>query len=114
MGIYTSLSSQPAQYQRIEFIWGVLDMVPDTDFPDIRNKSLVHSNHGSALLVPREQDRVRVYMQLEDKDIINPATGRVDKERMGPDELLEVSGNCSMDLQSSISPLGCPKIALPL
>lgn len=77
--------------EQSEFIWGVLDMVPDTDFPDIRNKSLVHSNHGSALLVPREQDRVRVYMQLEDKDIINPATGRVDKERMGPDELLEVA-----------------------
>jgi phenol 2-monooxygenase len=89
-------------------------MVPDTDFPDIRNKSLVHSNHGSALLVPREKDRVRIYMQLEDKDIINPATGRVDKERMGPDELLEVSDIRPMDQQLLISPLGCPKIALPL
>jgi phenol 2-monooxygenase len=66
-------------------------MVPDTDFPDVRNKSLVHSNHGSALLVPREKDRIRVYMQLEDKDIIDPATGRVDKGRIGPDELLQVS-----------------------
>lgn len=77
--------------EQSEFIWGVLDMVPDTDFPDVRNKSLVHSNHGSVLLVPREQDRIRVYMQLEDKDIINPATGRVDKERMGPEEMLDVA-----------------------
>ncbi|KAG1737215.1 FAD binding domain-containing protein [Suillus lakei] len=77
--------------EQSEFIWGVLDMVPDTDFPDVRNKSLVHSNHGSVLLVPREADRIRVYMQLEDKDIIDPATGRVDKERMGPEEMLEVA-----------------------
>jgi phenol 2-monooxygenase len=77
--------------EQSEFIWGVLDMVPDTDFPDVRNKSLVHSNHGSALLVPREKDRIRVYMQLEDKDIIDPATGRVDKGRIGPDELLQVA-----------------------
>ncbi|KAG2144345.1 FAD binding domain-containing protein [Suillus clintonianus] len=77
--------------EQSEYIWGVLDMVPDTDFPDVRNKSLVHSNHGSVLLIPREKDRLRVYMQLEDKDIINPATGRVDKERMGPDQMLEVA-----------------------
>jgi phenol 2-monooxygenase len=66
-------------------------MVPDTDFPDARNKSLVHSNHGSALLIPREKDRIRVYIQLEDKDVIDPVTGRVDKERMGPEQILEVS-----------------------
>ncbi|KIJ58300.1 hypothetical protein HYDPIDRAFT_34305 [Hydnomerulius pinastri MD-312] len=38
--------------EQSEFIWGVLDVVPDTDFPDIRNKSLIHSNNGSRLLVP--------------------------------------------------------------
>jgi phenol 2-monooxygenase len=66
-------------------------MVPDTDFPDARNKSLVHSNHGSAILIPREKDRIRVYIQLEDKDVIDPVTGRVDKCRMGPEQILEVS-----------------------
>lgn len=77
--------------EQSDFIWGVLDMVPDTDFPDVRNKSLIHSNHGSCLLVPREKDRIRIYMQLADKDLVNPATGRVDKERMGPEQLLEVA-----------------------
>lgn len=77
--------------EQSDFIWGVLDMVPETDFPDVRNKSLVHSNYGSALLVPREKDRLRTYIQLEDKDIIDPATGRVDKERVGPEELLAVA-----------------------
>ena len=65
-------------------------MVPDTDFPDIRNKSLIHSKNGSCLLVPREADRIRIYMQLADKDVLDPNTGRVDKEKMGPKQLLEV------------------------
>jgi phenol 2-monooxygenase len=67
-------------------------VMPHTDFPDIRNKALVHSNHGSILLIPREQDRIRIYVQLEDKDVVNPATDRVDKEKMGPEQILAVSG----------------------
>lgn len=77
--------------EQTDFIWGVLDMVPDTDFPDIRNKALIHSNNGSCLMVPREEDRIRIYMQLTDKQVINPETGRVDKERMGPPQLLDVA-----------------------
>ncbi|KAF9224076.1 hypothetical protein BS17DRAFT_732840 [Gyrodon lividus] len=83
--------------EHTDFIWGVLDMVPDSDFPDIRNKSLIHSNNGSCLLVPREADRIRIYMQLADKDVLNPNTGRVDKDKMGPDQLLQVA-------QASLSP----------
>ena len=65
-------------------------MVADTNFSDIRNKCLIHSNNGSCLLIPREADQVRIYMQLADKDVLNPSTGRVDKARMGPKQLLEV------------------------
>jgi hypothetical protein len=42
------------------------------------------------MVIPREGDRVRLYIQLSDKDVVDPATGRVDKNRMGPDQLLEV------------------------
>ncbi|KAF9233478.1 FAD binding domain-containing protein [Melanogaster broomeanus] len=77
--------------EQTEFIWGVLDMVPDSDFPDVRNKSLIHSNNGSCLVVPREADRIRIYMQLADKDVLNPNTGRIDKDKMGPKQLLEVA-----------------------
>ncbi|OJA18323.1 hypothetical protein AZE42_02802 [Rhizopogon vesiculosus] len=77
--------------EQSDFIWGVLDMVPETDFPDVRNKSLIHSNYGSCLVVPREADRVRIYMQLADEDVINPETGRVDKDKMGPEQLLKVA-----------------------
>ncbi|KAH7890913.1 FAD binding domain-containing protein [Phlebopus sp. FC_14] len=77
--------------EQSDFIWGVVDMVPDSDFPDIRNKCLIHSNNGSCLIVPREADRIRIYMQIPDADVINPETGRVDKDRMGPEKLLEVA-----------------------
>ncbi|KAG1848094.1 FAD binding domain-containing protein [Suillus subalutaceus] len=78
--------------EQSDSIWGVVDMVtPDTDFPDVRNKALVHSNHGSVIFIPREQDRIRIYIQLKDKDLIDPVTGRVDKEKMGPDRILETA-----------------------
>jgi phenol 2-monooxygenase len=72
-----------------DFIWGVVDMIPITDFPDIRNKSAIHSHNGSCMVIPREGDRIRLYIQL-DKEVVDPATGRVDKSRIGPDQLLEV------------------------
>lgn len=98
----------------IDFIWGVVDMVPDTDFPDVRNKSLIHSNYGSCLVVPREADRVRIYMQLADKDVINAETGRVDKDKMGPEQLLEVSSIHQADQHSLTFHAGCPKVASSL
>ena len=33
---------------------------------------------------------IRIYIQVADKDVRNPNTGRVAKEKMGPDQLLEV------------------------
>jgi phenol 2-monooxygenase len=79
--------------EQTDFIWGVVDFVPETDFPDIRNKSAVHSENGSCMIIPREGDRVRLYVQLSEEDgVVDLATGRVDKTRVGPHKLLEVSG----------------------
>ncbi|CDO68377.1 hypothetical protein BN946_scf184815.g24 [Trametes cinnabarina] len=77
--------------EQTDYIWGVVDMVPDTDFPDIRCKCAVHSNNGSCMIIPRECDLVRLYIQLSDRDVVDPATGRVDKSKMGPDKLLAVA-----------------------
>ena len=35
-------------------VWGVMDIYPQTNFPDIRRKVTVHSDAGSLLLIPRE------------------------------------------------------------
>ncbi|CCM01337.1 uncharacterized protein FIBRA_03386 [Fibroporia radiculosa] len=77
--------------EQTDFIWGVLDFVPETDFPDIRNRCAIHSNNGSCMIIPREGDTVRLYIQLTGTDAVDAATGRIDKSRLGPEKLLEVA-----------------------
>ena len=51
--------SQPA-------VWGVLDGELETDFPDIWSKTLVYSQeHGSILIIPRERNMTRFYIELK-------------------------------------------------
>ncbi|KAL0571440.1 hypothetical protein V5O48_010530 [Marasmius crinis-equi] len=76
--------------EQTNYIWGVVDMVPDTDFPDVRNKTAVHSNNGSCMIIPREDDLVRLYIQLGSESV-NTTNGRVDKSNLGPEKLLEVA-----------------------
>jgi phenol 2-monooxygenase len=46
-------------------LWGVLDGVLDTDFPDIWSKVVVHSETlGSVLMIPRERGLTRLYIEL--------------------------------------------------
>ncbi|KAF1966383.1 hypothetical protein BU23DRAFT_593204 [Bimuria novae-zelandiae CBS 107.79] len=46
-------------------VWGVMDVYPQTNFPDIRRKCTLHSAHGSLLIIPREGGSlVRFYIQL--------------------------------------------------
>ncbi|KAJ3002531.1 hypothetical protein NUW54_g5798 [Trametes sanguinea] len=74
-----------------DFIWGVVDINPDTDYPDTRNLAVIHSPEGSALLIPREGDLLRLYVQLADADVIDPQTGRLDKARTSPQKVLEMA-----------------------
>lgn len=74
----------------IDYIWGVIDTVPETNFPDIRNRCVIHSESGSCMVIPREGDKVRLYIQLSDKQVVDSSTGRVDKSRVSPDTLLQV------------------------
>ncbi|KAF9024638.1 hypothetical protein BDZ89DRAFT_1102452 [Hymenopellis radicata] len=88
---HSSLPRITMDGEQTEYIWGVIDMVPDTDFPDIRHKAAVHSNQGSCMVIPREGDKVRLYIQLEGSDVIDEDTGRVNKSKTGPRELLDVA-----------------------
>ena len=46
-------------------VWGVMDVYPRTNFPDIRKKATLHSNFGNLLLIPREGGSlVRFYIEL--------------------------------------------------
>ncbi|KAM5530944.1 hypothetical protein V8D89_015389 [Ganoderma adspersum] len=71
-------------------IWGVVDIIPDSDFPDLRNWSFIHSNSGTLMNIPREGDMVRFYIQLpDDTDFINSETRRVDMGKASPERIME-------------------------
>ena len=45
--------------------WGVMDVLANTDFPDIRTKCAINSRNGSILLIPREGGHLfRMYVDL--------------------------------------------------
>ncbi|KAK1838008.1 Phenol 2-monooxygenase 1 [Colletotrichum chrysophilum] len=48
----------------ISHVWGVMDGVVKTDFPDIKMKCTIHSKHGSIMVIPREDNMVRLYIQI--------------------------------------------------
>jgi len=59
--------------------WGVMDVLVDTDFPDIRLKSAILSaNQGNLLVIPREGGYlVRLYIELDevhDRDLLKNGT----------------------------------------
>ncbi len=57
--------------------WGVLDVLATTDFPDIRLKSVIHSEQGSILVIPREGGYlVRLYIELDNDRDAEMLTGR--------------------------------------
>jgi phenol 2-monooxygenase (NADPH) len=47
-------------------VWGVMDVYPRTDFPDIRKKTAISSDAGTLMIIPREGDSlVRFYIEIE-------------------------------------------------
>ncbi|TGO22365.1 hypothetical protein BPAE_0171g00250 [Botrytis paeoniae] len=56
--------------EQTDFIWGVLDIIPITNFPDIRMRCAIHSSKsGSMMVIPRENKLVRLYIQITTTEI---------------------------------------------
>ncbi|KAK8138115.1 hypothetical protein PG984_001495 [Apiospora sp. TS-2023a] len=67
-----------------DMIWGVMDIIPFTDFPDIRCRCAIHSaTHGSLMIIPRENNIVRLYIQLV--EVKPDASGRADRSKITPE-----------------------------
>lgn len=66
--------------------WGVMDILANTDFPDVRQKCLITSaNEGNVLILPREGGYLfRMYVEL---DKLN-ADERVAQRNIGQDQLI--------------------------
>ncbi|KAJ5595434.1 uncharacterized protein N7459_001642 [Penicillium hispanicum] len=65
--------------ESLDHIWGVVDLVVDTDFPDIRRRCAIHSPAGSVMVIPRERiatgdHLTRLYVQVPGD--INPDNDR--------------------------------------
>ncbi|KAL8947906.1 MAG: hypothetical protein Q9222_005855 [Ikaeria aurantiellina] len=56
----------------VSYVWGVMDGVVRSNFPDLRIKCTIHSDCGSIMIIPRENNLVRLYIQvavLDDKNL---------------------------------------------
>lgn len=67
--------------QSLDHIWGVVDIVVDTDFPDIRRRCAIHSPAGSVMVIPRERISTgeyitRLYVQVP--GVVGPDSTVVD------------------------------------
>ncbi|KAF3921252.1 hypothetical protein ABW21_db0205835 [Orbilia brochopaga] len=72
--------------EHTEIIWGVLDVIPITDFPDIRVRCLIHSaSAGSLMVIPRENRVARLYIQLKE---VSEGGGAVDRSKVTPEQIL--------------------------
>ncbi|BCS26562.1 putative FAD monooxygenase [Aspergillus puulaauensis] len=70
-----------------DYIWGVLDIVPITDFPDIRMRCAIHSvDSGSVMVIPRENKLVRLYIQLT--TAVYNGGKRADRSKIDPAVIL--------------------------
>ena len=64
-------------------MWGVLDGELVTDFPDIWSKTLVYSQeHGSILIIPRERNMTRFYIELK-------SSVKGDRNQLGQDFVMQ-------------------------
>lgn len=74
--------------EQTDYIWGVLDIIPLTDFPDIRMRCAIHSaSSGSVMVIPRENKLVRLYIQMTTTD---RGTGnKLDRSNITPQLILE-------------------------
>lgn len=59
-----------------DHIWGVVDLVVDTDFPDIRRRAAIHSPAGSVMVIPRERIATgdyltRLYVQVPEEEAVD-------------------------------------------
>ncbi|TGO36641.1 hypothetical protein BHYA_0119g00310 [Botrytis hyacinthi] len=72
--------------EQTDLIWGVLDIIPITNFPDIRMRCAIHSSKsGSMMVIPRENKLVRLYIQITTTEI----GSEIDRWSINPKMILD-------------------------
>lgn len=88
--------------QTTAHVWGVIDFIPsaESNYPDWRKLSTLNSKDTTILLIPREDNRIRLYIELgTEVDVMDKGTGRVNKGLFPPSTLLKVCCICDFSLQ---------------
>ncbi|KAI4214688.1 MAG: hypothetical protein LQ351_002761 [Letrouitia transgressa] len=75
--------------EQTDYIWGVLDILPLTNFPDIRMRCAIRSeSSGSMMVIPRENRLVRLYIQLTE---VKDAGRSMDRSKISPEMIIEAA-----------------------
>ncbi|MCJ1379283.1 hypothetical protein MMC17_002384 [Xylographa soralifera] len=59
----------PVQSSSHDDVWVVADMEFESDFPDVRRRSIIRSQYGAIMLIPNAGGGNRVYTQLSPKEL---------------------------------------------
>ena len=76
-----------------DYLWGVINVIPITDFPDIRTRCAIHSEDlGSMMIIPRENKLTRLYIQLRStKETLQTSGARIDRSTITPETILKAA-----------------------
>ncbi|KZV63892.1 hypothetical protein PENSPDRAFT_640249 [Peniophora sp. CONT] len=75
-------------------VWAAIDFLPspESNFPDWRNITTIDGDGVNILLIPREGNQVRLYIELgSEEGFVNQQTGRVDLSRCSAEQLLSIA-----------------------
>ncbi|KAJ6607418.1 FAD binding domain-containing protein [Mycena sp. CBHHK59/15] len=69
----------PMEGDHTEYFWGAADVLVNTNFPDFRSKCIIQANTGAIIIIPREEDKIRVYVQFSTHEAARKGDGRLDR-----------------------------------
>ncbi|KAJ7931429.1 FAD binding domain-containing protein [Mycena leptocephala] len=69
----------PMEGDQTEDCWGAADVIVDTNFPDFRSKCVIQAPTGALIIIPREDDKIRIYVQFPPKEAPRTEDGRFDR-----------------------------------
>jgi 2-polyprenyl-6-methoxyphenol hydroxylase-like FAD-dependent oxidoreductase len=72
--------------ESLDHIWGVVDLVADTNFPDIRRRCGIHSPAGSVMVIPRERIATGEYLTrlyVHVPEIVSPSDDQLPAKTTG-------------------------------
>ncbi|KAF7329035.1 Phenol 2-monooxygenase [Mycena venus] len=67
----------PMEGDQTEYFWGAADVAVTTTFPDYRAKCVIQAATGAVILIPREDDKIRIYVQFDPSEAARDESGRI-------------------------------------